>query len=56
MGKNKLQPLEIDFSTLMDLRIDYAFKILFTKGEARLLMVNSRQKPYVHGRGRMVKI
>ncbi|MCL1882878.1 MAG: Rpn family recombination-promoting nuclease/putative transposase [Defluviitaleaceae bacterium] len=30
--------IKIDYSLLMDLRIDYAFKILFTKGETRLLI------------------
>lgn len=30
--------IKIDYSTLMDLRIDYAFKLLFTKGDARLLI------------------
>jgi len=30
--------LKIDFYQLMDLRIDYAFKLLFTKGEPRLLI------------------
>ena len=30
--------LKIDYSILMDLRVDYAFKILFTKGETRLLI------------------
>ena len=34
----KLETLKIDYSQLMDLRIDYAFKILFTKGETRLLI------------------
>jgi predicted transposase/invertase (TIGR01784 family) len=29
---------EIDFSDLMDLRIDFAFKLLFTKGDPRLLI------------------
>ena len=38
MNKNKNTVLKIDFSILMDLRIDYAFKILFTKGETRLLI------------------
>ena len=35
----KLETLKIDYSQLMDLRIDYAFKILFTKGETRLLIL-----------------
>jgi len=30
--------IKINYSLLMDLRIDYAFKILFTKGETRLLI------------------
>ena len=30
--------LEIDFDLLMDLRIDYAFKLLFSKGDQRLLI------------------
>ena len=30
--------LEIDFDLLMDLRIDYAFKLLFSKGNPRLLI------------------
>ena len=34
----KLKALKIDYSQLMDLRIDYAFKILFTKGETCLLI------------------
>ena len=29
---------EIDFDALMDLRVDYAFKLLFSKGEPRLLI------------------
>ena len=32
------QSLKIDFEQLMDLRIDYAFKLLFTKGNPRLLI------------------
>ena len=35
---NKEERLKIDYSQLMDLRIDYAFKLLFTKGEPRLLI------------------
>ena len=35
---NDFQILEIDFSKLMDLRIDFAFKLLFTKGNPRLLI------------------
>ena len=38
MSKNESTVLRIDYSILMDLRIDYAFKILFTKGETRLLI------------------
>jgi len=38
MSKNKTMSLKIDYSILMDLRVDYAFKILFTKGETRLLI------------------
>jgi predicted transposase/invertase (TIGR01784 family) len=34
MDKN----LKIDYHTLMDLRIDYAFKLLFTKGDLRFLI------------------
>ena len=30
--------IQIDFSKLMDLRVDYAFKLLFIKGEPRLLV------------------
>jgi len=32
------QKLKIDYTNLMDLRIDYAFKLLFTKGNPRLLI------------------
>jgi len=32
------RPVGIDYSQLMDLRIDYAFKLLFTKGDSRLLI------------------
>ena len=35
---NKNRELEIDFSQLMDLRVDYAFKLLFAKGNPRLLI------------------
>ena len=35
---NKNQELEIDYSQLMDLRVDYAFKLLFSKGNPRLLI------------------
>ena len=34
----KLKSLKIDFSQLMDLRIDYAFKLLFSKGDPRMLI------------------
>ena len=30
--------IEIDFDLLMDLRIDYAFKLLFSKGDPRFLI------------------
>ena len=32
------EPLKIDFSLLMDLRVDYAFKLLFAKGDPRMLI------------------
>ena len=35
---NRTQTLKIDYTMLMDLRIDYAFKVLFTKGDPRLLI------------------
>ena len=38
MKKHEIKALRIDYSILMDLRIDYAFKILFTKGDPRLLI------------------
>jgi len=38
MNKETSTPIKIDYSNLMDLRIDYAFKILFTKGDPRLLI------------------
>jgi len=38
MGKETQPELKIDFYQLMDLRIDYAFKLLFTKGDPRLLI------------------
>jgi len=34
----RMQNFKIDFSMLMDLRVDYAFKLLFTKNEPRLLI------------------
>ena len=30
--------LEMDYAQLMDLRVDFAFKLLFTKGDPRLLI------------------
>jgi len=30
--------IKINYASLMDLRIDYAFKLLFTKGDPRLLI------------------
>ena len=38
MKKNKIENLTVDFSQLMDLRVDFAFKLLFTKGDPRLLI------------------
>jgi len=38
MDKSKSWLAELDYSQLMDLRIDYAFKLLFTKGDSRLLI------------------
>jgi len=38
MAKVNTWLAEIDYSQLMDLRIDYAFKLLFTKGNPRLLI------------------
>ena len=38
MKKNEIENLIIDYSQLMDLRVDFAFKLLFTKGEPRLLI------------------
>ena len=38
-GSNNTQEIwHIDYSQLMDLRIDFAFKLLFTKGDPRLLI------------------
>ena len=34
----ELPILEIDYAQLMDLRVDFAFKLLFTKGDPRLLI------------------
>ena len=36
--ENSEEVLTIDYYHLMDLRIDYAFKVLFTKGTPRLLI------------------
>jgi len=36
--ENPQETITIDYYQLMDLRIDYAFKILFTKGDPRLLI------------------
>ena len=33
-----MKTLKIDYSLLMDLRVDYAFKLIFTKGDPRLLI------------------
>ena len=38
MGNKKAAEMKIDYSQLMDLRIDYAFKLLFTKSDTRLLV------------------
>ena len=38
MDKISTLHLDIDYSKLMDLRIDYAFKLLFTKGNPCLLI------------------
>jgi len=38
MKKNEIESLIIDYSQLMDLRVDFAFKLLFTKGDPRLLI------------------
>ena len=37
-NKQAIRLSEIDFTQLMDLRIDFAFKLLFTKGSPRLLI------------------
>ena len=37
-NKNPQAFKDIDFSRLMDLRVDYAFKLLFSKGDPRLLI------------------
>ena len=37
-NKKDRRILEIDFDLLMDLRIDYAFKLLFSKGDPRILI------------------
>ena len=38
MKKNEIENLQIDYFQLMDLRVDFAFKLLFTKGDPRLLI------------------
>jgi len=38
MSKESRGKIRIDYLQLMDLRIDYAFKLLFTKGDPRLLI------------------
>ncbi|MCL2360786.1 MAG: Rpn family recombination-promoting nuclease/putative transposase [Defluviitaleaceae bacterium] len=38
MSKEPRGKIRIDYLQLMDLRIDYAFKLLFTKGDPRLLI------------------
>jgi len=38
MKKNDIEKLQIDYFQLMDLRVDFAFKLLFTKGDPRLLI------------------
>ena len=38
MNKNETPNLQIDYFQLMDLRVDFAFKLLFTKGDPRLLI------------------
>jgi predicted transposase/invertase (TIGR01784 family) len=38
MKKNEVETLQIDYFRLMDLRVDFAFKLLFTKGDPRLLI------------------
>ena len=38
MDKKSKNEVRIDYLQLMDLRIDYAFKLLFTKGDPRLLI------------------
>jgi len=38
MRKNETPNLQIDYFQLMDLRVDFAFKLLFTKGDPRLLI------------------
>ena len=37
-SKENNRLLSVDYSQLMDLRIDFAFKLLFTKGNPRLLI------------------
>jgi len=38
LDKEMKAQIKIDYSQLMDLRIDFAFKLLFTKGDPRLLI------------------
>ena len=38
MKRNEIEDLQIDYFQLMDLRVDFAFKLLFTKGDPRLLI------------------
>ena len=38
MKINEIENLQIDYFQLMDLRVDFAFKLLFTKGDPRLLI------------------
>jgi len=38
MKKNETSRLRIDYLQLMDLRVDFAFKLLFAKGDPRLLI------------------
>ena len=38
LGDKKRLPLQIDFDLLMDFRVDYAFKLAFSKGDTRPLI------------------
>ena len=38
MTKETKPQLSIDYAVLMDLRIDYAFKLTFSKGDPRFLI------------------